>query len=118
MPSPELLSILQDAWTAAPIVVAESNARRSESIPIVGLGGIAFKRCETHLPPFDTVESEDKNRHGWIRSECRQCGRFIGYRPVEAIDTIKHVEARTVHPKIGLTHRLLRLSPSELLHRS
>ena len=37
--------------------------------------------CLSHIPPFDAVESPDPSRHGWIRSDCRKCGKFLGYRP-------------------------------------
>jgi hypothetical protein len=37
--------------------------------------------CISHNPPFDLIERPDVNRRGWIRSECRVCGKFIGYRP-------------------------------------
>ena len=38
------------------------------------------RRCSTHLPPFDTNDTADPRRPGWVRSECRKCGAFHGYR--------------------------------------
>jgi hypothetical protein len=35
--------------------------------------------CVSHLPPFDAVTTPDKTRTGWMRVQCRRCGRFLGY---------------------------------------
>lgn len=36
--------------------------------------------CRWHVPPFDLIDADDRARPGYVRSACRACGRFIGYR--------------------------------------
>lgn len=38
------------------------------------------RRCVCHIAPFDTIDRPDQSRIGWIRSQCRLCGAFLGYR--------------------------------------
>jgi hypothetical protein len=37
-------------------------------------------RCITHIPPFTSIDTEPNDRPGWIRSRCKLCGTFLGYR--------------------------------------
>ncbi|MFN7878070.1 MAG: hypothetical protein ACK5PB_22315 [Pirellula sp.] len=49
----------------------------------VRFGGVAVVVCGIHSPPFDVVEEPEPRRPDWIRSTCRLCGRFLGYRPMQ-----------------------------------
>lgn len=37
--------------------------------------------CRPHNSPANYIDSPAPNRPGWIRSTCRVCGKFVGYRP-------------------------------------
>lgn len=79
-----ILAVLQNAWGSSPVVPVAVF----ESLRVQGVG-VSMERCETHLPPFDAVETKDSRRPGWIRSDGRLCGRFIGYRRAVADDINK-----------------------------
>lgn len=85
----ELLAELQSAWGSAPIAKVTIVERFD-----LKLAGVATERCESHLPPFDAVETNDSKRRGWMRSTCRKCGRFLGYRPANGQDTLSFAKAR------------------------
>lgn len=36
--------------------------------------------CSGHASPFDLIDERDPKRPSYIRSTCRACGRFVGYR--------------------------------------
>lgn len=36
--------------------------------------------CRPHNNPNNYIDTPATNRPGWIRSTCRVCGRFVGYR--------------------------------------
>lgn len=36
--------------------------------------------CQGHPQPLDMIDEPDKSRPGFIRSKCRHCGKFLGYR--------------------------------------
>jgi hypothetical protein len=92
MTSPELLEQLRTAWTttqptAKPATVGDAKrgtidaAGTVANMESVRAGGIAVERCTYHIPPFDAIEYEDQRRPGFIRSDCRLCGCFLGYCP-------------------------------------
>ena len=63
-----------EVLTPGSVKVAISNLKA------VRLGGVSVQGCMEHLLPFDAIETTDIQRPGWVRSTCRLCGRFLGYR--------------------------------------
>ena len=62
--------------------------------------GVSIASCRSHLLPFDSVEILDANRPGMIRSSCRRCGRFLGFRPVgepKTLNTVRDVAPQRVN---------------------
>lgn len=78
MTSPELLQRLQAAWHVVPVAVSTLKAETGASSMTPAKR--ANRDCEPHVPPFDQVDEPDRTRSGWVRSRCRRCGRFLGYR--------------------------------------
>lgn len=37
--------------------------------------------CRSHIDTTNYVDTPTPDRLGWVRTTCRVCGRFIGYRP-------------------------------------
>jgi hypothetical protein len=84
-----LLSRLRAAW-GEPLTAPETHAATeagSEAdragvaeLDAIKAAGVATERCRWHLPPFDALEEPDRLRPGYIRSTCRLCGTFLGYR--------------------------------------
>ena len=65
---PALLAQLQDAWNQT---VATGPAQALAN-PM---------KCPQHIDPQDWLDEPAPGRLGWIRTTCRLCGGFIGYRP-------------------------------------
>jgi hypothetical protein len=42
---------------------------------------IQARSCSPHNDATNYIDKPDPYRHGWIKTTCRQCGKFIGYRP-------------------------------------
>jgi hypothetical protein len=82
-PPPELLEQLRTVWLSPPTKApgTKDAAASIASIDAVRHGGVAVDRCASHILPFNAIESEDPKRPGFIRSDCKLCGRFLGYRP-------------------------------------
>lgn len=89
MTTPTILAALQSAWGSPPV----TKTSIAERFDLQG-AGVAVKRCEAHMPPFDAIENNDARRRGWVRSTCRLCGKFLGYRPATGQDTIDFAKAR------------------------
>lgn len=43
----------------------------------------APRRCSSHIDHRHWLDTPATGRPGWIRTTCRLCGAFIGYRPSE-----------------------------------
>jgi hypothetical protein len=91
--TPELQKRLQDAWKTPPAKERKPTEATTvvSNLASVRAGGVAIERCSFHIPPFDAIEWEDPQRPGYIRSDCRLCGCFLGYRPK---DNRLHFEGR------------------------
>lgn len=50
------------------------------------IGELLYQRSVcTHTPPdlfANRIDKPDPSRVNWVRSHCRKCGRFLGYREV------------------------------------
>ena len=80
----ELLEKLRLEWCKDQVTIATSREGASASISDLEpatIGGLSIAACVNHLQPFDAIEREEPTRPGFIRSDCRRCGRFLGYRP-------------------------------------
>ncbi len=81
----DLLAQLQDAWETLP-TPAPTPTFKQEAEP-VATTPIRLERptriCASHTPPFDMIEQAVPKRPGFVRSTCRACGRFLGYREVD-----------------------------------
>lgn len=75
-----LLAQLQSLWRHAAV---EPPPRRPPMIlkPPEPGPTIKQRRCSSHLSRADWLDAPAPNLAGWIRTSCRRCGAFIGYRP-------------------------------------
>ena len=60
-------------------VAAGDQARLSRSQ--LTSSAVPNSKCKYHIPNIEWRDQEQQTRPGWIRTTCRRCGSFIGYRP-------------------------------------
>lgn len=69
------------AGTGAAIGTATPTARKPTAAEL--LADRTPRRCWTHTDPREWLDEPAHRRPGFIRSTCRRCGGFVGYRPAE-----------------------------------
>lgn len=69
-----------EAETTAKTSTATPTARKPTAAEL--LAARTPRRCLTHTAA-DLLDEPAPRRPGWIRSTCRRCGGFVGYRPAE-----------------------------------
>lgn len=84
----DILNQLQRAWasTAVATVRATTNEPTNQQPPQEPkqFAGVLLtgktEPCQGHPQPLVMIDEPDKSRPGFIRSKCRHCGKFLGYR--------------------------------------
>jgi hypothetical protein len=84
----DILNQLRNAWTVAAVSSGVSiDATTTPPNEPKQFAGVLLtgktEPCRTHSPPFEMIDEPDKTRSGFIRSKCRHCGKFLGYRRAE-----------------------------------
>lgn len=62
-------------------LVREIKMHKPELIAFLLHGECEQSKC-VHFLPFDAIETPAPGRRGWLKSTCRKCDRFLGYREV------------------------------------
>ena len=83
MTAAAVLAQLQSAWNAAPALPPTPATVPLIVSPLVEGTPKRPARCPIHTDAGDWLDEPDDNRRGWIRTSCRRCGAFIGYRPTD-----------------------------------
>lgn len=86
-PSPGRIRLTVSIGNVPPEAVALAQDHKPELINLL------TQSCQPHNNPENYIDVPAPNRPGWIRTTCRVCGRFIGYRP--AIDMFRSKRAQT-----------------------
>lgn len=81
----ELLDRLRAAWNATGTPPEQAGDRLTELLPRRTVAAARMVRCEAHGEPSQWEDEPAPYRPGWIRSTCRTCGGFVGYRPTDGI---------------------------------
>ena len=76
----ELLDRLRVAWNAARMPPEQTGDRLPDLLPRRTVAAARMSRCEAHGEPSQWEDEPAPYRPGWIRSTCRICGGFVGYR--------------------------------------
>ncbi|MBX3421541.1 MAG: hypothetical protein KF752_08295 [Pirellulaceae bacterium] len=74
-PTPGRIRLTAKVGDVPADAVALARDRKPELIDLLS------QSCQPHTKPENYIEGRAPNRPGWIRTTCRVCGRFIGYRP-------------------------------------
>jgi len=70
------MAALAAAWERA----AASDVPMNDSDDDGARGAGEPVRCDAHLDRADWLEEPAPSRPGWLRTTCRRCGAFVGYR--------------------------------------
>lgn len=89
----DVLNQLKTAWTTAAVasVLPTTDAPAADLLATDApqnkpkqFGGVLLSQktepCRGHSQPLEMIDEPDKARSGFIRSKCRHCGKFLGYR--------------------------------------
>jgi hypothetical protein len=76
-----------------PVVVARLKQHKLALLEVLKNRSVAARRrCLVHADPASWLNEAAPNRPGWIRTTCKCCGGFVGYRPVEQSKLTNRVE--------------------------
>lgn len=73
-PSPDRIRLTVETGEVPPEAVALARDHKPALLAHL------HPNCKPHNNPDNYIDTPATNRLGWIRSTCRVCGRFIGYR--------------------------------------
>jgi len=74
-PSPGRIRLIARVGNVPPEAIALARNHKPDLIDYLR------PDCRPHHNPSNYIDTPATNRPSWIRTSCRVCGRFIGYRP-------------------------------------